>query len=66
MEPVTRGARLGAILWVQSLVRDPAQRRILFDIDRATQALVKRGPDSPEVSLMSTSYHNLLRMWADA
>jgi PKHD-type hydroxylase len=66
VEPVTRGARLAAIIWVQSLVRDPAQRRILFDLDRATQLCTKRNPDSPEVPLMSASYHNLLRMWAEA
>ncbi len=66
VEPVTRGARLAAIIWVQSLVRDPAQRRILFDLDRATQLCTKRDADAPEVPLMSASYHNLLRMWAEA
>ena len=66
VEPVTRGTRLAVILWVQSLVRDPAQRRILFDLDRATQLCTKRDPDSPEVPLLSASYHNLLRQWAEA
>jgi PKHD-type hydroxylase len=66
VEPVTRGERLAAIIWIQSLVRDPAQRRILFDLDRATQAVTKRAPDSAEVALLSASYHNLLRMWAEA
>ena len=66
VEPVTRGERLAAVIWIQSLVRDPAQRRVLFDIDRATQALTKRDPDSAEIALLSASYHNLLRMWAEA
>lgn len=66
VEPVTRGERLGAVIWIQSLVRDPAQRRILFDLDRVTQAMTKRNPDAPEVAILSGSYHNLLRLWAEA
>jgi PKHD-type hydroxylase len=66
VEPVTRGERLAAIIWVQSLVRDPGQRRVLFDLDRATQAVQKKSPDAPEGQLLSASYHNLLRMWAEA
>jgi PKHD-type hydroxylase len=66
VEPVTRGERLASIIWIQSLVRDPGQRRILFDLDRATQAVNKRDPDSAEGKLLSASYHNLLRMWAEA
>ena len=66
VEPVTRGERLAAIVWVQSLVRDPGQRRILFDLDRATQSLTKKDPDSAEVQLLSASYHNLLRLWAES
>lgn len=66
VEPVTRGERLGAIIWIQSLVRDQEQRRILFDLDRVTQALTKRNADAPEVAILSASYHNLLRLWAEA
>ena len=35
VEPVTRGTRLAVVGWVQSLIRDPAQREILFDLDQA-------------------------------
>lgn len=66
VEPVTRGERLAAIIWVQSLVRDPAQRRILFDLDRVTQSLTKKDAEAGEVDVLSASYHNLLRMWAEA
>jgi PKHD-type hydroxylase len=66
VEPVTRGERLGAIIWIQSLVRDQEQRRILFDLDRVTQALTKRNADAPEVAILGASYHNLLRLWAEA
>ena len=31
VETVTEGARLAAVGWVQSLIRDPQGREILFD-----------------------------------
>lgn len=63
--PVTRGARLAAVLWAQSLVRDAAQRQILHDLDRVTQVLRQRDPDSAELMLVTASHHNLVRMWAE-
>jgi PKHD-type hydroxylase len=66
VEPVTRGARQAAILWVESMVRDEARRRILFDLDRAINSLRTRQADMPEVGLLVASYQNLLRQWAGA
>src|SRR3546814_11285661 len=37
--PVTRGARLASFFWVQSLIRDDAQRRMLLAPDDSYQAL---------------------------
>ena len=36
--PVTRGARMASFFWIQSLVRDDAQRALLFDLDMADRA----------------------------
>ncbi|MEO7335246.1 MAG: Fe2+-dependent dioxygenase, partial [Caldimonas sp.] len=33
VEPITRGQRVGAYFWVQSMVRSDEQRRLLFDMD---------------------------------
>jgi PKHD-type hydroxylase len=67
VEPVTRGARLAAILWLQSLVRDAAQRALLFDLDQSVQALSRQlPPTDAELLRLSGVYHNLLRMWAEA
>jgi len=62
--PVTRGARIAAFFWTQSLVRDDARRTLLFDMDLAIQRLRAQGADSEAIVSLTGSYHNLLRMWA--
>jgi PKHD-type hydroxylase len=63
--PVTRGVRLAAFFWVQSLVADAGQRAILFDMDLAIQNLRPRLGDSDQALIALTgAYHNLLRCWA--
>jgi PKHD-type hydroxylase len=63
--PVTRGARLASFFWVQSLVRDPSQRALLFDLDMAIVELNKKTPESPALVVLTGVYHNLLRRWAE-
>lgn len=65
VRPVTRGARLAAFFWVQSLVRDDARRRQLFELDTAIQTLTAQGADRAAVVGLTGVYHNLLRMWAE-
>ena len=62
---VTRGQRLAAIGWVQSQVRDPAQREILYDLERIKRLMAERLPDVPETDWAFKTQANLLRMWAD-
>jgi len=67
VEPVTRGRRMASFFWIQSMVRDDAARRTLFDLDSAIQAIVPdRGQDDAAVIQLTGVYHNLLRRWADA
>jgi len=63
--PVSRGVRIACFFWVQSLVRDGAQRRMLFDLDTAIQQLTATGADESARVRLVGCYHNLLRMWAD-
>ena len=64
--PVTRGARLASFFWIQSMVREDAARSLLFDLDRAVQALAAdRGLKDAEVIRLTGIYHNLLRRWAE-
>lgn len=61
---VTRGTRLAAFFWVESLVASEVQRRILFDLDMALVALRARHGESDETLALTGVYHNLLRQWS--
>jgi PKHD-type hydroxylase len=65
VNPVTRGARLAAVGWARSLIRDPARRELLFDLDTARRRLYAREGKSADFDLLSKSTANLLRMWAE-
>jgi PKHD-type hydroxylase len=65
VEPVTKGARLAAFFWIQSMVREDQKRVLLFEMDTALQRLGGASPDDPAVVKLMGVYHNLLRLWAD-
>ena len=65
VEPITRGSRLASVLWIQSLVRDEMQRRLLFELDVAIGALRKQAGTEKEVSSLTSVYHNLVRLWSE-
>lgn len=59
--PVTRGVRLACVGWMQSRIRRPDQREVLFDLER-----VRDGLDTDETSLLlDKAIGALLRMWAE-
>ena len=65
VEPVTRGCRVAAFFWVESRVRDDAQRTILLDMDAAIRSLAASlGDERAEIVALTGCYHNLLRQWA--
>lgn len=66
VRPVTRGARVASFFWIQSMVRDDAQRTILFDLDVSIQRLNADHPEHPSAIQLTGVYHNLLRQWAEA
>jgi PKHD-type hydroxylase len=63
--PVTRGARLAAVTWVQSAVRDEYIRDILYDLHQVTihPEVVKI---SDAALTIGKAYNNLLRYAAEA
>jgi PKHD-type hydroxylase len=62
---VTRGARIASFFWIQSMLRDDAERTLLFDLDTAIQRLTVDIPNHPAALQLTGVYHNLLRRWAD-
>lgn len=59
--PVTRGERLACVGWIQSQLRRPDERELLFDLSRVQAAL----PAGDTRLLLSKSVGNLLRMWSE-
>jgi len=65
--PVTRGARIASFFWIESMVRSTEQRLLLWNMDMDLLKLRSRvGETDPAVVGLTGTYHNLLRMWADA
>ena len=65
VEPVTRGERVASFFWSQSMVRDDAQRAMLFELDQTIQKLRARHGETDEALALTNHYHNLLRLWAE-
>lgn len=63
--PVTSGVRLCAVGWIRSLIRDPADREILYDLEVVRNTLYQRAGPGREVDLLMRSILNLQRRWMD-
>ena len=62
---VTRGERLVAVTWVQSLVRDPARRELLYELNQVRERLLKEAPEAEDTTRINAIYVNLVRMWSE-
>lgn len=62
---VKQGTRLAAVTWIQSKVKSPEQRQILFQLNQIYGSLFQQFPTAPETNLLLQTQSNLLRMWAD-
>jgi len=65
VNPVTRGERLVAVTWLQSMIRSSEQRELLYKLNTARESLLKTSPESAEAKDIDICYANLIRMWAD-
>ncbi|HYF57869.1 MAG TPA: Fe2+-dependent dioxygenase [Burkholderiaceae bacterium] len=66
VRPVTRGARLASFFWLESMVRDAGERRLLHEMDMALLSLRAAHGETDAAIRLTGVYHNLLRRWADA
>jgi PKHD-type hydroxylase len=62
---VTEGERLVAVTWTQSMLRDPQQRELLFQLYQTRESLMKKQPDAAETTQIDHVYVNLVRMWSE-
>jgi PKHD-type hydroxylase len=67
VSPVTRGARWASFFWIQSMIRADAQRDLLWELDQSIiDARARLGDDDETAIRLTGTYHNLLRIWAEA
>ena len=64
--PVTSGERVSCFLFLQSMVSDAGQRRLLYDMDMALLQLRQDVGETAAVVQLTGTYHNLLRRWAQS
>lgn len=62
---VRAGVRLVAVTWAQSLIRDPAQRELLYGLHQAREQLLATAAGSETARQVDHAYVNLVRMWAE-
>ena len=63
--PITHGQRVCSFFWLQSMIREDAQRSLLFDLDTSIQEVNQALGAGHATSVQLTGvYHNLLRRWA--
>ncbi|WP_312400796.1 Fe2+-dependent dioxygenase [Stenotrophomonas indicatrix] len=65
VNPVTRGARVASFFWVQSMIRDDVQRRLLWEMDTSIERLRQTNGDADAVLQLTGVYHNMLRRWSE-
>jgi PKHD-type hydroxylase len=65
VEPVTRGSRLVAVGWLQSLIRRVDQREILFELETLRRQMFLADGKNAAFDALSKNVANLWRMWAE-
>lgn len=63
--PVTSGERLVMVTWMQSMVRDPQRRELLYELHLARETLMANASEADSTKQVDRSYVNLFRMWAE-
>jgi PKHD-type hydroxylase len=66
VEKITRGERVAAFFWIESLVRDDGDRTLLFEMDRAIAEITAASGQTQAAVRLTGVYHNLIRKWAGA
>ena len=62
---ITAGERIVAVAWAQSMVKDPQQRALLYDLYVVKETLLGVNPDAEVTAHANRAYINLFRQWAE-
>lgn len=65
VQPVTRGERLVAVTWVQSMIREAERRELLYGLNAARECLLNNSPEAAETAQVNAAFQNLMRMWTE-
>ena len=65
VEPITRGVRVGAFSWIQSMIRDEQQRLMIHRLDQLRREMVRDQARAGYIETVGNTYNNLLRMWVE-
>ena len=65
VEPVTQGARIVVISWIQSIVKDPIRRETMGDLYRATDLVKASLPESEASELLLKIKTAVFKDWAE-
>lgn len=63
--PVTAGKRDVAVGWMQCLIRDPQQRRVVFELEELRMSILNTQGRTPEFDTISRNVADLWRMWVE-
>ena len=65
VEEVTQGERLVAVIWAQSMIKDPQKRELVHELGQARNILIDERAKSDETAHVSNVYSNLVRRWSE-
>lgn len=65
VDEVTKGERLVAVIWAQSMIKDPQKRELVYELGQAREILINERSKSEETAHVSNVYANLVRRWSD-
>ena len=65
VRPVTRGMRIALVTWIQSLVKSPEERQIIYDLSLVRKGIMAQISRNEETELLLKTQANLLKMWAE-
>ena len=65
VDEVTSGERLVAVTWIQSMIREPEKRELLYELSKARNKLLEENHESPTAKQVDHTYVNLVRMWSE-